>query len=169
MHVCVFVHICISMCRYSCVYYKYMLYAQLVRDLHLREYEEEIDAFFEAEITETVQKYQLETIHDSLTSQTLGNDNHIENFVQEALLWTAGKSRAEILQRIKFQPRTRQFMFVPTELPVDPTTAAHFLKAAHPSQKNPLCFKGTARKFLTAKAAIQSPPVTEVLKYVLHL
>ncbi len=136
---------------------------KLVRDLHLTEYEEEIDAFFASEIADSVRKYQLESSED-MTPSAGGESDHIERFAQSVLVWTAGRSRAEILQRLKYQPKTKQFMFVSGELPVDATVAAMFLRAAHPSQKNPLCFKGTARKFLSAKATMHDPPITEVRK-----
>ena len=53
-------------------------------------------------------------------------------------------------------------MLVTGEIPVDPIIAAMFFKAAHPTKKNSLCFKGTAQKFLLAKAAMHIPPITEV-------
>ena len=135
-------------------------FLQLVRDLHLEGYEEEMDAFFATQIADTVRKYQLESSEETPNAEC--DSAYIEQFAQKVLLWTAGRSQAEILQRLKYQPKTKQFMFVSGEIPVDPTIAAMFLRAAHPSRKNPLCFKGTPRKFLSAKAAIHTPPITEV-------
>ena len=67
--------------------------------------------------------------------------NYIEQYAQEVLLWTGTRSRSEILQCLKFQPKTNQFMFVSTEIPVDPTTVAMLQKAADPKRNNPLCLK----------------------------
>lgn len=146
---------------------------QIVKDLHLTEYEEEVDAFFAAQIADTVRKYQVETNEDPRMGTNLGDDEDshvIQQFAQLALLWTAGQSRGEILQRMKYYQITKQFMFVTGELPVDPSVAAMFLKAAHPSRKNPrMCFKGTPRSFLSKHATLQSPPITEVRKSHLHL
>ena len=169
MHVCmyimyVYMHVFIYVCVYVYVHtYVWMsCFLQLVRDLHLEGHEEEVDAFFATQIADTIRKYQLESSDEVLTPNVECDSTYIEHFAQKVLLWTTGRSRAEILQRMKYQPKTKQFMFVTGEIPVDPTMAAMFLRAAHPSKKNPLCFKGTARKFLSSKAAMHTPPITEV-------
>lgn len=99
----------------DCITYYVM---QLVRDLDLSEYEEEIDAFFASEIADSVRKYQLES-SDDVAPSAEGQSDHIECFAQNVLLWTTGRSREEILQRLKYQPKTKQFMFVTGELPID--------------------------------------------------
>ena len=147
--------------------YNYIYHIQLVRDLQLSDYEEEVDAFFTTQISDTVRKYQLECNEDPMNLRmpsTECDSDHIECYAQKVLLWTTGRSKAEILQRMKYQERTKQFMFVTGQLPVDATVAALFLQAAHPSKKNPLCFKGTARNFLSANATLHTPPITEVCK-----
>jgi hypothetical protein len=55
-------------------------------------------------------------------------------------------------------------MFVTGELPVDAAVKSRFIHAAHPKRKNPLCFKGTPRNFLSALAITHTPPITEVSK-----
>ena len=148
-------------------YYVYVfMYAmtnksQIVEDLQLP-CKEEIDDFFTTRISETVRDFQLE--HDDTSSYSVSDKSHMEKYAQEVLLWTADKSRTEILQRVKYQEKKKQFMFVFSELPVDPTVAAMFTKAADPQKKNPLCFKGTARLFLSAKAMIQTPPISKVYR-----
>ena len=71
---------------------------------------------------------------------------------------------------------TLRIKFVTGEIPVDPTMVAMFLRAAHPSKRTPHCFKGTAQKFLSAKAAMHTPPIMEVfaplkliVSYILHM
>ena len=57
---------------------------QLVKDLHLSEYEEEVDAFFASQIADTVRKYQLENNDDSMNIPRTDHDSdNIEHFAQE--------------------------------------------------------------------------------------
>ena len=95
----------------------HVLFLQLVRDLHLKGYEEEVDAFFATQIADTVRKYQLESSEDA-TPNAECDSTYIEHFDQKVLLWTAGRSQAKYLQRLKYQPKTKQFMFVTGEIPV---------------------------------------------------
>ena len=94
---------------------------------------------------------------------TESDSDPIESYAQKVLLWTTGPSKAELLQRMKYQKKTKQFTFVTGRLLVDATVAAVFRYAAHPSKKNPLCFKGTARNFLLANATLHTP-IAEVCK-----
>ena len=104
----------------------------------------------------------MESSEEAVTHTAECDTSYIEQFAQKVLVWTTGRSKSDILQRLKYQEKTKQFMFVTGELPVEPSIAAMFLKAAHPSKRNPLCFKGTPRKFLSSKAALHTPPITEV-------
>ena len=96
---------------------------------------------------------------EDMTPSAECDSTYIEHFAQKVLLWTAGKSQAEILQRL-YQPKTKHFMFVTGEIPVDPTIAAMFLKGCSSKQKEPPLPQGN---FLSAsfKAALQTPPRAE--------
>ena len=94
-----------------------VLFLQLVRDLHLKGYEEEVDAFFATQIADTVRKYQLESSEDA-TPNAEYDSTYIEHFAQKVLLWTAGRSQAEIFAKVEVPAKTKQFMFVTGEIPV---------------------------------------------------
>ena len=100
----------------------------------------------------------------NLQMPTESDSDQIESYAPKVLLWTTGPSKAELLQRMKYQKKTKQFTFVTGQLLVDATVAAVFRYAAHPSKKNPLCFKGTAQNFLLANATLHTPPIAEVCK-----
>ena len=72
---------------------------------------------FASQIADTVRKYHLENNDDWMNMPRTDHDSdNIEHFAQVVLLWTTGWSRGEILQRVKYQHKTKQFMFVTGEL-----------------------------------------------------
>ena len=94
--------------------------------------------FFSKEITESVRSFQLERTPTHDGGQDTDSD-HIECFVQNVLQWAEGKSRGEILQCVKYQTKTKQFMFVTGEVPVDAAVSSRFLNAAHPKKNRTPC------------------------------
>ena len=92
-----YMHVYVHM--YTCVYiwmYTWMSCSlQLVRNLHLEGYEEEVDAFFASQIADIVRKYQLESSED-VTPNAECDSTYIEHYAQKVLLWTAGRSQAEV-------------------------------------------------------------------------
>ena len=102
-------YVCMSVCVCVCDTYIIWMscFLQLLRDLHLEGYEEEVDAFFTTQIANTIRKYQMESSDEDVTPNVECDSTYIEHFVQKVLLWTAGRSQAEILQRLKYQTKTK--------------------------------------------------------------
>lgn len=77
---------------------------KLIKDLNVHDFGEKIDNFFSQQITETVRAYQLE---QTSTEDREHDTDYIDCFVQSVLQWAEGKPQGEILQCVKFQPKTR--------------------------------------------------------------
>ena len=107
-------------------------FLQLVRDQHLEGYEEEVDAFIATQIADTVRKYQLESSEDA-TPNAECDSTYIEHFAQKVLLWTAGKSQAEIFAKVEV-PAKDQTVHVcdwrDPSVPVLSLGSAHILDVA---------------------------------------
>jgi flavoprotein len=82
----------------------YVYSFQLIKDLNVHDFGEKIDNFFSQQITETVRAYQLE---QTSTEDREHDTDYIDCFVQSVLQWAEGKPQGEILQCVKFQPKTR--------------------------------------------------------------